>query len=96
MSKPDCCAAPSIDQDLMIFRVNEGTGAEAVRRWIRRARIEQSDPEDILPGGFTLNHATSLTDRFWRKAVVRRYSYPALVDVAWCARIEPFSAAAWE
>src|SRR5665811_1574398 len=32
----------------------------------------------------------------WRKAVVRRYSYPALVDVAWCARIEPFSAAAWE
>jgi hypothetical protein len=35
-------------------------------------------------------------DRLWRKAVVRRYSYPALVDVAWCARIEPSSAAAWE
>jgi hypothetical protein len=35
--------------------------------------------------------------RFWpREAVVRRYSYPALVDVAWCARIEPSSAAAWE
>jgi len=32
----------------------------------------------------------------WREAVVRRYSYPALVDVAWCARIEPSSAAAWE
>jgi hypothetical protein len=33
---------------------------------------------------------------YWREAVVRRYSYPALVDVAWCARIEPSSAAAWE
>jgi hypothetical protein len=30
------------------------------------------------------------------EAVVRQYSYPALVDVAWCARIEPSSAAAWE
>lgn len=36
------------------------------------------------------------TGGFWREAVVRRYSYPALVDVAWCARIEPSSAAAWE
>jgi len=37
-----------------------------------------------------------MNDRLWREAVVRRYSYPALVDVAWCARIEPSSAAAWE
>jgi hypothetical protein len=45
---------------------------------------------EVLSKGFA-------TGGFWREAVVRRYSvYPALVDVAWCARIEPSSAAAWE
>jgi len=41
-------------------------------------------------------HERAHYDRFWREAVVRRYSYPALADIAWCARIEPSSAAAWE
>jgi hypothetical protein len=39
----------------------------------------------------------SSNDSSWRKAGVRRYSYPALVDVCVVhARSEPSSAAAWE